>query len=223
MLYKRLVALNPGFHSKTSRLVMDATKRFHKGIDGSYLNFGEQLSINFEDAMDKAADWIAGIFGEQPQDEPVSEKIIDHVEATLTELVRGSDYYTTPERIERGLDSIMSHKGQNPVISIVSQSSEWMPRGEESNNAVSARMRIEIVFLQRSRDNYRGEQAVHRTVRDIATALLQDPQRSGLATSTTIVGVEYLHSDRTASGLEGASMEVEFEYRTPFSDLNRAI
>lgn len=223
MLWRRLVGLAPDFHGKWSRAVQEAPHRFHTA-NGLYTTEPfSRLVPDFSGAMELAADWIDEIHGDKPLDEPVSEKIIANVEAALHVIVAGPDYYRTPSRIVRGIDEIQSHKGSDLLISIVPQTSEWMPRGEESNNTVSSRMRIEIVFLLRGRDGERAGQAVHRTVRDIARALLLDPQRTGLTTSTTIVGIEYLHSDLSSSGLEGAAMEVEFEYRTPFQDLNFSV
>ena len=159
----------------------------------------------------------------QPTQEPVEELILQDLEAAL-KTIRTDDpsveywhdvFYV--ERINAGFPSFPSY----PAIGLIPQGTdvdESLAKGEHSID--THRLNLTILCWMDTRSDVAREML--RMNRDIRTALMQDPRRTGLAIHTYITNTRTHFSEEATAPISLVEISAYVAFRTQSTALEQA-
>jgi len=160
-----------------------------------------------------------------PSTEPISELILQDVEAALRGIDSGrvgftywnivQDKYVV--RYNAGFPTLPGYPACAIAIAGISVDDD-LDEDLHSLNTETASLLIEG-WINVISD---VPKALQRFARDIRTALMEDPRRAGMAIHTEIQSVRFVHAESVTDPYSFVEVQVDVRYRTRVQDLETA-
>lgn len=212
MLWKRLLALDTGFHARRSRCVFDAGDEPDADLVPYVRTFQDAQAIYAD-----MAEWFLGIAQAQPYDEPLVEKVVANIEATLRQITEGTSYFTTVRHVSR--DNVATiDTSKAPLVVVLPTDVDMDGISETLTSSIRHEIRCQVILVLKDRSD--AVRDLNRFVRDATTALYVDRTRSGLASNTIVTGVQYAYPDGDQAAVYAAYLDVLIPCRTEATNLS---
>lgn len=210
-LRRALVGLAYQFHTRRSTGLHAA--RYQDGT-----GYATEVLADDADVYARAGQWALGAIGQAPPQEPVAERVLRNLTASLLSAQEGAAYWHTVYDVKRGPSFEALTTSTTPTVWVTGLGTEAQGPGRDQT-ATNSRTLLAFVegwFLAAGED---APTRIQRLGHDLERAILADHTLCGIALDTLVTNVEITIPPTGQQQSFGVSLTVEVKYRTVSTDL----